>query len=371
GPVQGGKYLSLLKTSAREMARLNFDIYALGSPTKIMENYDFKLLMKMIITTKQNLPLNKPLHLFGAGHPLTIPLAVALGCDLFDSASYILYARDDRYMTNRGTVRLEDLFHLECSCPVCSTHTINELKSLDKGEREEKIAIHNLYTLRNEIYATRQAIEEGRLWEYLRTKAQCHPRLWEAFALLHTYYRYLEDGTPLFKQRALFFFDYIDQMRPEVVRYNERLLSDVEIPPERQILILIPEVDYDDLKRMSNLHRRLDEWLGSDSNKVQICLLSYAHGVIPEELADVYPLIQYESSLHADNRPEVLRSIVDRLKRFLMKRPFQKVILVNRSKSHSSLIKMVQRRIKVYVTIDALNESFDRIAEKVINHLIN
>ena len=63
-----------------------------------MEDYDFRLLAKMILTAKDIIP-NKPLHLFGAGHPLAISIAVALGCDTFDSASYILYARDNRYIT--------------------------------------------------------------------------------------------------------------------------------------------------------------------------------------------------------------------------------------------------------------------------------
>ncbi|MEM2429267.1 MAG: tRNA guanosine(15) transglycosylase TgtA [Nitrososphaerales archaeon] len=370
GPIQGGKYLSLLKSSAKQMARLKFDLYALGSPTLVMENYDFKLLVKMITVVKQNLPLNKPLHLFGAGHPLTIPLAVALGCDLFDSASYILYARDDRYITSKGTVRLEDLYYLECSCPICSTHTLNELKSLDKIEREKKIALHNLYVLKNEINATKQAIEEGRLWEYLSMKARSHPKLWEAFILLNKYYRYLEDGTPLFKPRALFFFNYIDQMRPEVIRYNERLILDVEIPLEREILILIPEVDYNTLMRITTLHKRLDEYLGINSKKIQICFLSYPYGVIPEELADLYPLTQYESSLHIDTQIEVLKLTLKRLNKFLMKKAFQKIILVNNNKFYSPLIKMLQRKIKNCVIIDAMNESISKIIDKIANQII-
>ena len=68
----------------------------------------------MIIAAKKNIPTSIPLHLFGAGHPLTIPLAVALGCDTFDSASYMLYAKHDRVITEDGTRRLEELeyFHL-------------------------------------------------------------------------------------------------------------------------------------------------------------------------------------------------------------------------------------------------------------------
>ena len=76
---------------------------ALGSPVEFMESYEYKLLAEMIIAAKKNIPTSIPLHLFGAGHPLTIPLAVALGCDTFDSASYMLYAKHDRVITEDGT----------------------------------------------------------------------------------------------------------------------------------------------------------------------------------------------------------------------------------------------------------------------------
>ena len=50
GPIQGGKFLDLVEFSAKQLSKMNFDMYALGSPTEIMENYDYTLLAKMIIT---------------------------------------------------------------------------------------------------------------------------------------------------------------------------------------------------------------------------------------------------------------------------------------------------------------------------------
>ena len=102
GPVQGGQYLDLVAKSAKEMGKLPFQVHALGSPTPVMEQYKFDVLVDMIITAKMNLPPDRPLHLFGAGHPFMFSLAVALGCDLFDSAAYALFARQDRYLTESG-----------------------------------------------------------------------------------------------------------------------------------------------------------------------------------------------------------------------------------------------------------------------------
>ena len=96
GPIQGGEHQKLVKKCTKNLVNYGFPMLALGSPVEFMESYEYKLLAEMIIMAKKQMPDAIPLHLFGAGHPLTIPLAVALGCDTFDSASYILYAKHDR-----------------------------------------------------------------------------------------------------------------------------------------------------------------------------------------------------------------------------------------------------------------------------------
>ena len=130
GPVQGGLFQKLLRRSASELVESGFRCLALGSPVQVMESYRFRELANMIVATKEAIPFSVPLHLFGAGHPLTMALAVALGCDTFDSASYIIFARNGRYMTERGISRLESMKYLPCSCPVCIRTSVAELQEL-------------------------------------------------------------------------------------------------------------------------------------------------------------------------------------------------------------------------------------------------
>ena len=85
GTIQGAEHFDLVKFSASALDKMGFNFFAIGSPVEIMESYNFSILSQLIRTTKLVVP-NKPIHLFGAGHPLTIPLAVALGCDTFDSS---------------------------------------------------------------------------------------------------------------------------------------------------------------------------------------------------------------------------------------------------------------------------------------------
>ena len=78
GPVQGGRFLDLVEESAKEISIMDFEMVALGSPTVVMEAYNFTLLAKMILAAKRKIPPEKPFHLFGLGHPLPLSLAVAL-----------------------------------------------------------------------------------------------------------------------------------------------------------------------------------------------------------------------------------------------------------------------------------------------------
>ena len=70
--------LTLWSSSAVEMGKLPFQIHALGSPTEVMQSYRYDVLAEMILTAKKGLPIERPLHLFGAGHPAMFSLAVAL-----------------------------------------------------------------------------------------------------------------------------------------------------------------------------------------------------------------------------------------------------------------------------------------------------
>ncbi|GAG14647.1 unnamed protein product, partial [marine sediment metagenome] len=110
GPLHGGTHLDLLKESTIEMSKLDFGVYAVGGIVKAFLNYRFDLTTQMLLTVKQHIIPNKPIHMFGLGLPQYFSLAVACGCDLMDSAAYVLFARENRYFTlSTGTRKLEEL----------------------------------------------------------------------------------------------------------------------------------------------------------------------------------------------------------------------------------------------------------------------
>jgi 7-cyano-7-deazaguanine tRNA-ribosyltransferase len=279
GPVQGAEHLDLVKRSAGQLDEMGYDMLALGSPVQLLESYEFAILADMIAALKSKV-MSKPLHLFGAGHPLTIPLAVALGCDTFDSASYILYARDNRYMHANGTSRLDKLSYLACQCPICINMTVKEFIQLEYKERIDKLAKHNLYVLRGEVLSVKQAIMEGRLWEYVGQKARAHPKLMEAFKLFLNY-KYLEDGTPVFKKKAIFFMETIDQYRPEASRIRKIFDS---FRTNKKKIILFPDTQVSPFYSSHEYHK-----LSSKFSDYQICAYNPFIGIIPAEISDIYP----------------------------------------------------------------------------------
>ncbi len=115
GPIQGGEHLDLVKYSSMTLDKMGYELMAIGSPVEVMERYEFSILSEMIVAAKSSVP-NKPFHLFGAGHPLTIPL----------------------------------------------------------------LGLHNLHVIKSEVSAVKQAIIDGRLWEHVFEKGRAHPKLMDA-----------------------------------------------------------------------------------------------------------------------------------------------------------------------------------------------
>jgi 7-cyano-7-deazaguanine tRNA-ribosyltransferase len=303
GPIQGGEYLDLIEKSAREMGDLPFDIHALGSPTQVMEQYRFDLLVDMIMAAKTSLPPERPLHLFGAGHPLVFALAVALGCDFFDSAAYALYAREDRYMTEYGTMRLGEVEYFPCSCPACVGRTPKEVRDELAADRTRVLAMHNLYVCMAEINRVKQAIISGRLWEYLRRKSQSHPALFQALKRLSKYAAFLEEQTPLSKRSGLFFFDSVDLVRPEVVRHTKKLENRYLPPKKAEFLFLLPqtvEKPFHKTREFRKILKILRKEISEKPEIVHFCFYAAPFGVVPIELDETYPLSQYEIALPLD-----------------------------------------------------------------------
>lgn len=329
GPVQGGSYLNLVAQSAKKIGKLPFQIHALGSPTPVMEQYLFDTLVNMIMTAKMNLPVERPLHLFGAGHPFMFALAVALGCDLFDSAAYALYARENRYMTETGTSKLRELEYFPCSCPLCTKTTPENVKALSKMERQSFLAKHNLYVCFSEIKRIKQAIIDGRLWEHLEIRAHSHPALLRALKEMTKYSQYIEENSPTTKNKGLFFFSSIGLCRPEIVRHRKRLQQRYNPPKDAKVLVMLPQSlgkPFHKSREHKAALKQIRQNPSTNMRGVHVCTYAAPFGVIPNELDEVYPLSQHETTIPMDT--DTINYVAEQVTNYIVQKNYQKVILV-------------------------------------------
>ncbi|MGH9919224.1 MAG: tRNA-guanine transglycosylase, partial [Nitrososphaerales archaeon] len=307
------------------------------SPVELMEGYLFSPLVEMIVNARRSMPYATPLHLFGAGHPLTLPLSVALGCDTFDSASYMLYAKKERYMTERGTLQLERMTYLPCSCEVCNGTTVSDLRASPREERVRKIALHNLHVLRADVLRCKEAICEGRLWDLVEERANAHTSSAVAFrALVRDHAEWLAKPTSLLKLRGLMVRSEEDTKRPELAvarKHLEKLMAKRAAERERRTAVLVPSSAAPPLTKNSGKIRHV-----KDLDRADIYRINPQLGPYPAELEFVFPFAQTISDRAA---PEASpQACVKRLK----KMGYSKVIVGGPAKGAASEARRSKRR---------------------------
>ncbi|MCS7103078.1 MAG: tRNA guanosine(15) transglycosylase TgtA [Candidatus Korarchaeum sp.] len=224
GTPQGSVYRDLVAKCSKRIKELDFHYNGVGSIKIALESYDFATQADHFMLVRSLLQAGKPFHFWGIGHPSTFAFFAAMGADSFDSASYSLYAEQDRYMTPSGTLLLNEIEEFPCLCPICLKYAPSEVRELSKKERTHVIAKHNLYVCLSEIRKVREAIRGDWLWELVQERSRFHPNLYFALiTLLRKYGRILELREPLFKSSGLQYSGPEAFLRPEVVRARERI----------------------------------------------------------------------------------------------------------------------------------------------------
>ena len=304
-PIHGARHQDLLKLSATEMSGLDFGVYAIGGLVKAFLDYRFDITLKILLTVKKNIIPNKPIHMFGLGLPQFFSLAVACGCDLMDSAAYVLFAKENRYFTlSTGTEKLEDLVEFPCHCPICCDNDPKDLLKLNDELRIQLLAKHNLYLSFSELRTIRQAIREGKLWELVNLRMRSHPALVNTASIIKKNRTYFEKHEKVYKSKGRLYTSAFDLARPLVKRYSDKIQNFYRTPKRVEFLIILPELD----TRGKN-SPNITDWMGSINNNalisrhlLHVTFFSLFYGIIPLELMDIYPLSQHESLIPTEDQ---------------------------------------------------------------------
>jgi 7-cyano-7-deazaguanine tRNA-ribosyltransferase len=277
-PVQGGAHADLRAASARAASELG-DVLAVGGVVPLLEQYRFVELVRQLVAARPELTPAAPVHLFGAGHPMTFALAALFGVDLVDSSAYQKFARRGRLLLPEGTVSVDDLTEETCRCFLCAEMTLPLVARLPAPERERRLAFHNLLTSAEEMGRVRQAIHDGTLWELAERRAVAHPAL---RAGLEEARRHPDIFLPTEPEsrRAFREVDRTSRDRPAIVRFRRQLDSFRERrAPAREVgrIGLRPEYLQ---------HLPLEDRRGEPIRWQMRTPL----GMVPVELSDLYPV---------------------------------------------------------------------------------
>ena len=321
GPIHGGKYDDLLTTCITEMNKLDFSVYAIGGLVKSFLDYRFDVAIQILLNVKKTINPSKPLHMFGLGLPQFFSLAVACGCDLMDSAAYILYAKENRYFTlSTGTKNLEDLDEFPCHCPICTKFRPNELKKYEDNLRIKLLAEHNLYISFSELRRIRQTIREGNLWELVDQRIRAHPNLVKAARILKKEHPTFEHYEKFYKKYGRMFVSSENIYRPLISRYEKRINNNYRVPEDVKFLIILPELDArgENSPSIQNWLKEINDNTIIPREDLHIVFNSFYFGLIPLELISTYPMGQFESITAIEENDELYENSVKKSSAFII-----------------------------------------------------
>lgn len=296
GPIQGSVYPELRKMSAELMSSSQANYLPIGGVVPLLETYRYDVLVDVIIHSKLNSSFSKPIHLFGGGHPMFMPMAVLLGVDLFDSASYVKYARDGRMLFSEGSRELSRIYSLPRWSPLYGKYTVNELKETGAEERYRLLALHNLSAIFNELQEIRERIMQQTLWQYVESRSRAHPYLFKAFRKLLEYSETLEKFEDLSKRSSFYYFDGYTDSTPYMRRLN-RFSESVRAESKEEPVILGKEHWHPGRPHQESFKSVYE-------HTSRNFLLKWQNTTVPLELDETYPVEQIITSSVAEDSTE-------------------------------------------------------------------
>ena len=162
GVQQGGRFLDLRSRATHELVAFGVRYLALGSLVPFLtRNHDVGLILDIIKDSRSITGNEMPIHLYGAGDPVELPLFYLAGANVFDSSSFAHFAIGGWYMTPYGAVHLDT--HptpgWTCHCDVCAPVPLEGRLHLSPHQMSE----HNLGVVLDSIEAIRAAAEADEL----------------------------------------------------------------------------------------------------------------------------------------------------------------------------------------------------------------
>lgn len=280
--------------------------------------------VNFLVKLRESIGFEKIIFLPAIGKPENFALFAYMGVDFFDSISALTAARKKILLFSTGGYLIDTLPENPCNCSVCKYYKDNP-----SNMSYEQILKHNYNAINSEIKNVRNAITCSRLRELVEIRIRSNPQLTAILKIFeNNYFSFLEKRTPIVRKSTLVATSNESLKRPDVVRFQNRLISRYTKPLSAKILLLLPcsaKKPYS-FSRSHKLFRKQIEGLSNPDILHEIIITSPI-GIVPRELELTYPASMYDISVTGIWSEDEKKMITQLLKDYLKINDYKKIIL--------------------------------------------
>jgi len=320
-----------------------------------------KNFVDFIVRLREKIGYQKTIYLPGVGDPSNLALLAYLGIDFFDSAPAIVAARKNMMFFENGNIKKDDLQEIFCNCPICNKKTKPEDLSYND------ILNHNYNKIYSELKQVRNSIAKQNLRNLVENKLNVDSN---SAAILKNfdrkYYEFLERRAPVASKNKLIATSKESMNRPEIKRFQERVISRYKKPESAKVLLLLPCSAKKPYFR-SKSHKFFRNILMEVKNPTAVheLIITSPLGLVPRELELTYPAANYDipvTGVWEDYEKEMIKNL---LSNYIKKNKYEKII-AHLPKEIISFIKPIIKNAKI-TCIDnpTSKESLDKLKDEL------
>ena len=219
-------------------------------------------------------------------------LLAYMGVDIIDDTNAVMGGYAGIYQLEECELIVNDMVDLPCTCAVCSSLSIEELRARSVKERAELLAKHNRLILEREVKKIREYIKLGILREYVEMRVRSSTFLTAVLRFLDAESEYFERRIPVARKHVMKVNTMESLRRIEVKRFASRVLDRYR-PPASRVLVILPcsaKKPYS----ASQSHRKFITAIGDYRGNIHELILTSPLGAVPRELELVYPAAFYD-----------------------------------------------------------------------------
>jgi archaeosine synthase len=282
-----------------------------------------KKFIDFIINLREEIGYQKAIYMPSVGNPINLALLTYIGIDIFDSTSAIIAARKNKLLFEIGELNKNDLKENPCNCPVCF-NKFNDTKEM----KFQDILYHNYHSLFSELKHVRNAILNENLRNLVENRIKADPNLSAILRNLdRNHYNYLEKRTPLQSSGKIIATSSETLNRPEIKRFQDRVINRYKKPKSAKILLLLPcsaKKPYS----FSKSHKLFREKLFETKNPhiVHEVIITSPIGIVPRELELVYPPSSYDIPVTGNWDEQEKKMITGLLSNYLKHNKYESII---------------------------------------------